>query len=86
MAIPRHVNAIRANQSTMIETHAHIRFNSKECSIPVWVTLSMPGILGRNGVSRILEPAMSEEELQRLQRSANTLEAASRRIGALAND
>jgi malate/lactate dehydrogenase len=43
----------------------------------------MPGILGRNGVSRILEPAMSEEELQGLQRSADTLKAASRRIGAL---
>jgi len=49
------------------------------------VTLSMPGILGRNGVSRILEPAMSEEELQGLQRSADTLKAASRRIGALAD-
>jgi L-lactate dehydrogenase len=47
------------------------------------VTLSMPGILGRNGVSRILEPAMSEEDLQGLQRSADTLKAASRRIGAL---
>ncbi len=49
------------------------------------ITLSMPGILGRNGVSRILEPAMSEEELQGLQRSADTLKAASMRIGALAN-
>lgn len=47
------------------------------------VTLSMPGILGRNGVIQILEPAMSEEELQGLQRSAETLKAASRRIGAL---
>jgi L-lactate dehydrogenase len=47
------------------------------------VTLSMPGILGRNGVSRILEPTMSEEELQGLQRSADTLKAASRRIGAM---
>jgi len=48
------------------------------------VTLSMPGILGRSGVSRILEPAMTEEELQGLQRSADTLKAASRRIGVLA--
>jgi len=48
------------------------------------VTLSMPGILGRNGVSRILEPAMTQEELQGLQRSAETLKAASKRIGALA--
>jgi L-lactate dehydrogenase len=47
------------------------------------VTLSLPGILGRKGVSRVLEPAMNEEELQGLQRSADTLKAASRRIGAL---
>jgi L-lactate dehydrogenase len=47
------------------------------------VTLSMPGILGHNGVSRILEPAMSEEELQGLQRSADTLKAASKRVGAM---
>ena len=47
------------------------------------VTLSMPVVLGRNGARRILEPAMSEEELQGLQRSADTLKAASRRIDAL---
>jgi L-lactate dehydrogenase len=47
------------------------------------VTLSMPGILGRAGVSRILEPAMTEEELQGLERSADRLKAASKRIGAL---
>ena len=32
------------------------------------VTLSMPGILTRNGVSRILEPEMTEGELEGLQR------------------
>ncbi len=47
------------------------------------VTLSMPGILGRSGVSRILEPAMSEKELRGLERSADRLKAASKRIGAL---
>jgi L-lactate dehydrogenase len=47
------------------------------------VTLSMPGILGRNGVCRILEPSMSVEELQGLERSADRLKAASKRIGAL---
>ena len=47
------------------------------------VTLSMPGVLGRSGVSRILEPAMSEEELRGLERSADRLKAASKRIGAL---
>jgi L-lactate dehydrogenase len=47
------------------------------------VTLSMPGILGRAGVSRILEPAITEEERQGLERSAARLRAASKRIGAL---
>jgi L-lactate dehydrogenase len=47
------------------------------------VTLSMPGILGRHGVRRILEPAMAEEEFLGLQRSAERLKAASQRIGAL---
>jgi malate/lactate dehydrogenase len=45
----------------------------------------MPGILGRSGASRILEPAMTQEELQGLERSADTLKAASKRIGALAD-
>ena len=40
------------------------------------VTLSLPGIVGRRGVSRILEPAMSEEERQALRRSAEALAAA----------
>jgi malate/lactate dehydrogenase len=43
----------------------------------------MPGILGRSGVSRILEPAMTDEELQGLRRSADRLKAASKRIGAI---
>ena len=47
------------------------------------VTLSMPGILGRAGVSRILEPTMTEEERQGLERSADRLKVASKRIGAL---
>jgi L-lactate dehydrogenase len=46
-------------------------------------TLSMPAILGRGGVSRILEPAMTAEELRGLEQSAETLKTASRRIGAL---
>ncbi len=49
------------------------------------VTLSLPGVVGRSGVSRILEPAMTKEELQGLQRSADRLKAASKRIGALTN-
>jgi L-lactate dehydrogenase len=70
---------------------AEIVLRDEHAVIPIGVfnpkfgaTLSMPGILGRNGVSRILEPVMSEEELQGLQRSADTLKAASGRGGALA--
>jgi L-lactate dehydrogenase len=40
------------------------------------VTLSLPSIVGRAGVERILEPSMSEEEKQGLQRSAETLRSA----------
>jgi L-lactate dehydrogenase len=69
---------------------AEIVLRDERAVVPIGVfnpkfglTLSMPGILGRNGVSRILEPTMSEEEFQGLQRSADTLKAASRRVGAL---
>ncbi len=40
------------------------------------VTLSMPSVLGKTGVMQILEPAMSDDERQALQRSADTLKAA----------
>jgi L-lactate dehydrogenase len=40
------------------------------------VTLSMPSVLGRAGVAQILEPDMSQEERQALQRSAETLRKA----------
>jgi L-lactate dehydrogenase len=71
---------------------AEIAVRDEHAVIPIGVfnpkfglTFSMPGILGRNGVSRILEPAMTEEEIQALRRSADTLKTASKRIGALAN-
>ena len=44
------------------------------------VTLSMPSVLGQTGVVQILEPAMSQEEREALQRSADTLKAAVARI------
>ena len=37
------------------------------------VTLSLPGVLGRQGVSQIFEPEMSEQERQQFQRSADIL-------------
>ncbi|HKB82436.1 MAG TPA: NAD(P)-binding domain-containing protein [Burkholderiales bacterium] len=44
------------------------------------VTLSLPSVLGRNGVSRIFEPEMSQEEKKGLERSADTLRTALARI------
>jgi L-lactate dehydrogenase len=44
------------------------------------VTLSMPSVLGQTGIVQILEPAMSDEERQALQLSAETLKAAVARI------
>src|SRR5262249_42367000 len=40
------------------------------------VTLSLPSVLGLEGVTRILEPEMSQEERTALQRSADTLKHA----------
>jgi L-lactate dehydrogenase len=40
------------------------------------ITLSMPSVLGRTGVQRILEPSMSDDERQALARSADTLKKA----------
>lgn len=44
------------------------------------VTLSVPSIVGRDGVVQIIEPEISEDERQALQRSAETLKAACARI------
>ena len=44
------------------------------------VTLSMPSVLGREGVARIIEPEMSEQERQALERSAGALRKALARI------
>ncbi len=44
------------------------------------VTLSLPSVLGREGVAQIMEPEMSEQERQALQRSADTLKNAVARI------
>jgi L-lactate dehydrogenase len=47
------------------------------CYNPAYgVTLSFPAVVGRGGVVRVLEPAMSADERQALQRSADTLKSA----------
>jgi L-lactate dehydrogenase len=45
--------------------------------IPAYgVTLSLPSVVGRRGIERVLHPALSEAEEQALRRSADTLRAA----------
>ena len=44
------------------------------------VTLSLPSVLGRDGVTQVLEPEMSEQERQALERSVETLRVATGRI------
>src|SRR5262249_30989386 len=47
------------------------------------VTLSLPSVLGRHGVSQVFEPEMSEEERQGLQRNADILRNAVARMNQL---
>lgn len=52
------------------------------CYNPAYgVTVSLPAIVGRRGVERILEPAMSADERKALQRSADTLRSALAHVG-----
>jgi L-lactate dehydrogenase len=44
------------------------------------VTLSLPSVLGRQGIAQVFEPEMSEDERQALLRSAEALRAATARI------
>lgn len=68
---------------------AEITLRDERLAIPIGaysphyqVTLSLPGVLGRRGVGEILEPVISAEEQQALQRSADTLKKALARIGS----
>jgi len=45
------------------------------------VTLSLPSVLGRRGVSRVFEPEMSEGERAALERSASVLRSAVEKMG-----
>jgi L-lactate dehydrogenase len=46
------------------------------------VTLSLPTVLGRGGALQVIEPELSDEERQALERSVQTLKAAVARMGA----
>jgi L-lactate dehydrogenase len=66
---------------------AEIVLRDERAAIPIGfynprydVTLSLPSVLGRDGVAQILEPEMSEDERRALERSAETLRNANSRI------
>jgi L-lactate dehydrogenase len=66
---------------------AEIVLRDEHAAIPVGsfnaaygVTLSLPSVVGRTGVERILAPSMSAEEKLALQRSADTLRGAFERV------
>ena len=44
------------------------------------VTLSLPSVVGRDGVQRVLQPEMSDKEMEQLQRSADAIQAALSRL------
>jgi L-lactate dehydrogenase len=49
------------------------------------VTLSLPSVIGRRGVERIIEPEMSDSEQQVLRRSAEAIQAALSRLNLSSN-
>jgi L-lactate dehydrogenase len=66
---------------------AEMVLNDERAVVPVGsyheqfgVTLSLPSVVGRNGVVKTLSPEMSAEERQALKRSAETLRNALRRV------
>lgn len=51
------------------------------CHVPEYgTTLSVPTVLGRQGIVKILKPVMADEERAALERSAATLRAAYARL------
>ena len=64
----------RIAEMVLNDEHAVIPIGSLQKSFGV--TLSLPSVVGRGGVIEVLEPAMSEEERQGLEKSAQTLHEA----------
>jgi L-lactate dehydrogenase len=70
---------------------AEMVLNDERAVIPIGsyqkqfgVTLSLPSVVGRRGVTEVLEPEMSDEEREGLRKSAATLKQALERVRAKA--
>jgi L-lactate dehydrogenase len=72
MATARMVEAVLRDEHAVIPVGS---FNTT-----YGTTLSLPSVLGRTGVTRVLEPEMSEDERQALERSAARLREAVARL------
>jgi L-lactate dehydrogenase len=64
----------RIAEMVLNDEHAVIPIGSMQTRFGV--TLSLPSVVGRSGIIEVLEPEMSDEERQGLEKSAQTLQAA----------
>jgi L-lactate dehydrogenase len=64
----------RIAEMVLSDEHAVIPIGSLQPQFGV--TLSLPSVVGRRGIIEVLAPEMSDEELQGLEKSAQTLQAA----------
>jgi L-lactate dehydrogenase len=68
----------RIAESILRDEHAVIPIGSYNPKYGA--TISLPSVLGRQGITQILDPEMSDDELQKFQRSAEVLRNAAARI------
>ena len=68
----------RLTEMILRDEHAVIPIGSYKAKFGV--TLSLPSVVGRNGVERMIDPDMSDAERQGLERSAETIQAALTRL------
>jgi L-lactate dehydrogenase len=88
IAIIEGIGASQHGIGTACARIAEILLRNERAVIPIAsynaeydVTLSLPSVLGSDGVSRVLEPPMSDNERQALRQSADALKSALARIG-----
>ena len=79
-ALPAYAKDLSLSLSSLA---AETVLNDERAVIPIGslqkrfgVTLSLPSVVGRSGVIEVLEPDMSDEERQGLEKSAESLKAA----------
>jgi L-lactate dehydrogenase len=74
------IGIVSARIAEMVLTDEHAVVPIGSFQEKFGVTLSMPSVVGRNGVVRVLEPELSEEEHGGLEKSAKFLQTALARV------